>query len=184
MDSATASLIGVAIGGALSLATAVLTPRVNARWARDQFAREAEAKKLDGLQAVLDDAGLALEAVHWALRNALVLRSKNGGLPAGRDDREEWRGARAGLSAAQAEVSRQGTRLAIRLGAPKAGVHSPCVSAYDVLQQQYRALVRELRELPPGGSVDLDPLEQQLDAVGDHHSFLNQAAVLLKPRSV
>jgi len=180
MDAATASLLGVAIGGGLSLATAVLTPRVNARLAKDQFAREAEAKKIDGLQAVLDDAGLALEAVHWALWEAVVLRSKDDRSP----NDQEWHRTRAGLSAAQAEVSRQGTRLAIRLGASKAGAHAPCVESYDTLQKRYRKLVSEVRDLPPGHAVDLDAFERRLDVAGNHHPFLDKAAVLLTPRTV
>lgn len=73
MDSSTAGLIGVGIGGIVSLATALLTPRVNAQLSMRQFDRETERKKIESLEAVLDDAGLALEDMHWALREALAL---------------------------------------------------------------------------------------------------------------
>jgi hypothetical protein len=42
MDSSTAGLIGVGIGAVVSLVTVFLTPHMNARLTKQQFAREAE----------------------------------------------------------------------------------------------------------------------------------------------
>jgi hypothetical protein len=77
MDAATAGLIGAGIGGAVSVTTAVVTVVANARASEHQFAREAEAKKLESLQSVLDDAGLALENMHWAIRAAVAVRPES-----------------------------------------------------------------------------------------------------------
>jgi gas vesicle protein len=183
MDSSTAGLIGVGIGGIVSLATALLTPRVNARLSERQFGRETERKKLESLEAVLDDAGVALEEVHWALREALVLLPCVSSSPAEDKIDSGWEDVCRRMAAAQAQVSCQGTRLAIRLGAPAAGVSSPCVEAYNGLQNGYRDLVRQVRG-GRGSGLDVADLQRRLDTCGDHQAYLNQAAVLLKPRSV
>jgi hypothetical protein len=181
VDSATAGLIGAGIGGGLSLATALLTPWVTVRLSRQQFAREAEQRKLADLQSVADDAGLALETVHWAAHDALR-RVALGSSP---DPAlmEEWREACSKMAAAQADASRQGTRLAIRLGAPRGGVSSPCVAAYDELQDRYRGIVREIQGAS-GGEADLRSLGDRLDRLGDHQTYLNQASLLLKPKAI
>jgi hypothetical protein len=44
----------------VSLITAEITVVANTPASEHQFAREAETKKLESLQSVLDDAGLAL----------------------------------------------------------------------------------------------------------------------------
>jgi hypothetical protein len=131
---------------------------------------------------VADDAGLALEAMHWAVND--VLGRAGHTAPSDPDPARAWRDACSAMRGAQTEVSRQGTRLAIRLGSPRGGVESPCVAAYDELQDRYRAIVSKLQASPGGSDLDVPALRETLDALADHHTYLNQASLLLKPRSV
>jgi hypothetical protein len=180
MDSSTAGLIGVGIGGILSLATGLLTPRVNAQLSAQQFKRETESKRLEGLEAVLDEAGLALEEVHWALREALAVLAHARSLPSVHEEADSrWLEICARMATAQAQVSRLGTRLAIRLGAPTATVDSPCVAAYNDRQMGYRGLVREVQDPDSQRNLDLAELQRRLDVLGHHDAYLNEAAKLI-----
>jgi hypothetical protein len=179
VDAATAGLIGAGIGGAVSLITAVVTALANARASEHQFAREAEAKKLESLQSVLDDGGLALENVHWAIRAAVAVRPESTSpISADDDGQEDWRGACARMEAAKADVSRQGTKLAIRLGVP-----SGCVDAYNSAQSRYRDLVDDASSSGSETPSNAE-LSQRLDALGTDHEYLNEAAKLQRPKTV
>jgi hypothetical protein len=162
VDAATAGLIGAGIGGAVSLITAVVTVVANSRASEHQFAREAEVKKLESLQSVLDDAGLALENMHWAIRAAVAVRPESTSPISPSDEGHDgWHAACARMEAAKEEVSRQGTKLAIRLGLP-----SNCVEAYDRFQRQYRDLVENAKR--SGTETPSNPeLSDQLDKLGD-----------------
>jgi hypothetical protein len=181
MDAATAGLIGAGIGGVVSMTTALLSPRINARVAREQFDRTAEEKKLDGLADVLDSAGLALEGLHWALRDAVV-RLRKGGAPEG----EAWDKAIRRLGRKQREASRQGMRLALRLGVATRDDAPPVVSEYDQLQKRYRDLVHRLRdEVARGKEIDVAAIDAELNQLGeDQHVFIDAAAATLRPASV
>jgi hypothetical protein len=179
VDAATAGLIGAGIGGAVSLATAVVTALANARTSAHQFAREAEAKKLESLQSVLDDAGLALENEHWAIRAAVAARPESTSPISAKDEGDEnWRAACARMEAAKADVSRQGTKLAIRLGVP-----SDCVDAYNSAQFRYRGLVDDASSSGSGTPRNVE-LTRRLDALGTDHTYLNAAAQLQRPKAV
>ena len=183
MDGATAGLIGVAIGGVVSLATALVTASATARAAEEQFARETEREKLEALQAVLDAAAVALEEVHWVLRGAV-----DSGEPhppstsSGDGNGRAWSEVSDRMRAASAEASRQGARLAIRLG-----VEHPCVAAYDSAQRQYRRLIEEILRSGPSAVAERSwAWRERLNTLGDEDEprFLNQAKDLLRPRTV
>jgi hypothetical protein len=179
VDAATAGLIGAGIGGAVSLTTAVVTAVTNARTSEHQFAREAETKKLESLQSVLDDAGLALENAHWTIRAAVAVRPESTSPISPNDEgHKNWRAVCARMEEAKAEASRQGTKLAIRLGDP-----SDCVEAYNSAQFRYRELVEDTSSSGSGSPSNAE-LTQRLDALGEDHAFLNQAARLLRPKTV
>lgn len=166
----------------MTISAALVTPWLSARLSDQRLAREAEGKKLESLEAVLDQAGLALEEVHWALRDGLpswsVPSPSAPGRPAGAQEK-----ARKRLSNAQADASRQGTRLAIRLGADSGSRRSPCVAAYDKKQKHYRALVRTVLDADDDSAFSPAVIQQELDELGDDQSYINEAAKLLRPAS-
>jgi hypothetical protein len=181
MDPATAGLIGAGIGGAVSITTALLAPWVSSRFAAQQFAREAEQEKRKSLEAVLDQAALALEEVHWSILHALtVFRQPD----SSSQQEDNWRAARGRMEDARAEASRQGTRLAVRLGGPTDNIHSHCVAAYDGLQKEYRQLVDEVMDSSPGGKLNTTEIEQQLNALGADQTYHNAASALLVPSTM
>jgi hypothetical protein len=179
VDAATAGLIGARIGGAVSVVTAALAAVANAKATGHQFARETEAKELESLQSVLDDAGLALENVHWAIYAVVAARPESTSpISANHGGDEDWRAACEEMEAAQADVSRQGTKLAIRLGVP-----SDCVDAYDRKQKRYRKLVQHARGA--GGEAPSNAeLTDCLEDYGADHTYVNCAARLLRPLGV
>src|SRR4051794_37959559 len=65
------ALVGVAIGGVLSAAAALIGPWVTSSLASRRFREELEWRRLDELAALMDDAGLALERFHWSLSRAI-----------------------------------------------------------------------------------------------------------------
>jgi hypothetical protein len=178
MDPATAGLIGAGIGGAVSITTALLAPWVSSRFAEQQFVREAEQEKRKSLEAVLDQAALALEEVHWSILHALTVFRQPDSSP-GKED--NWRVACRRMEDARAEASRQGTRLAVRLGGPTDNIHSHCVAAYDGLQKEYRQLVGKVMDASLAGTLDSSKIEQKLDALGADQTYHNAASALLIP---
>jgi hypothetical protein len=79
---------------------------------------------------------------------------------------------------ARAEASRQGTRLAVRLGGP---TDNPCVAAYDRLQVEYRQLVAEVMDGGLGAKLNTRKVEQRLDALGTDQTYHDEASTLLTP---
>jgi hypothetical protein len=82
------------------------------------------------------------------------------------------------METARAEASRQGTKLAIRLGVP-----SDCVDAYNSAQFRYRDLVHDASSAGSGAPSGAE-LTRRLEELGDDHAFLNAAAELLRPKAV
>ena len=168
------------IGGVVSVVTALVSAWGNARVAEQQFAREAEQQKLASLEAVLDAAGLALEEAHWALRAAVEARKESPESTSLEDPgAKAWRRMCERMDAAKADVSRQGTRLAIRLG-----VAAASVEAYNSVQRGYRELVDEVRAF--GEDAEVAEFSRRLDELGsrDQPRFLDEAKNLLIPRTI
>jgi hypothetical protein len=173
MDPATAGLIGVGVGGLCTVASGLGAAWQNNRSARTMSQQAAEERKHASLEAVLDEAALAMETMHWALNDALDARPRDALQPG---DAEEWHRSRTRIAEAQANTSRLGTRMAIRLGPP--GV-SDSVRAYDAKQVRYRALAMQI--LTTDEPCDPASLRAELDKLGEDKSFFECAAVILKP---
>jgi hypothetical protein len=191
MDPATTALIGAGIGGVVSITTALVTPWVSSRFAMQQFAREAEQEKRQGLEAVLDEAGLALEEAHWSIRHALTVKAEpdfsdggSGQAPGPEPSprwQKQWRAAFARMEEARAATSRQGTRLAVRLGGPE---RSGCVAAYNHIKDGYWKLLGEVMDAGLEGKLETQKIDNRLKRLGDDQRFHDEASKLLTPVTV
>lgn len=155
------ALLGVALGGVLSAATAFASPWVASVLASRRFREELEWRRLDDLAALMDDAALALERFHWSLSNAID------GLDDGTNGSKRWRRIEAAVKDAQDRASSIGSRLAIRLG-PRS--ESELVGVYDDFQLGYRNLAKAVFRQETE-SVHTGTLRQELDRWANHDRY-------------
>jgi hypothetical protein len=176
VDASVAALLVAGLGVVGTVSAAAVNSYSSARSAARRLTSEAEGKKLDSLQDALDAGGLAIERIHWALREAVrIARRSAGSTPPSRQD---WENAREEIALAQEAASSQGTRLAVRLGAK-----SRCVAAYDWKQERYWELIESVLKIGTATSVDIAAVESDLSTLGRDKRFLNEAAELLRPAS-
>jgi hypothetical protein len=155
------ALVGVAIGGVLSAATALTAPWLTSRLASRQFREELDWRRLDEVAALMDEAAIALERFHWSLRSAIdALESRE-------DGTKRWEQHREAVTEARDLASSCGSRLAIRLG-PRS--ESELVGIYDDFQTCYGHLAKTVLH-PETNALGAGELLHQLDLRANHDRY-------------